>query len=83
MTDLMLGQWALLPQEELHKRLVEEEEKLFFPHLPPQEELRDRPALPLLGRRPFPALRRISALRKKIRLYFHPPSFFSRLRKTP
>ena len=74
MTDLMLGQWALLPKEELHKMLVEEGRKVFGSHPPPQEAVKHRPAF----LRVLLALKSLSALTGKIRPYFHFPSAFSR-----
>jgi hypothetical protein len=74
MTDLMLGQWASLPKEELRKRLVEEENQLFGSHLPPQEGVK----LLSLHLRLASLLKRISALPRRMRPYFHPPSPFSR-----
>ena len=78
MTDLMLGQWASLPKEELHQRLVEEGNKVFGAHLPPQEVVKHRPAFLSLSLRLLSALKSISALTSKIRPYFHSPSPFSR-----
>jgi hypothetical protein len=78
MTDLTLGEWALLPQEELRKRLAEEGNKVFGPHLPPQEVVKHRPAFLSLNARLLSAVKSISALIHKVRPYFHSPSLFSR-----
>jgi hypothetical protein len=74
MTDLMLSQWALLPEEELHKMLVEEGRKVFGSHLPPQEVVKYRPAFV----RVLLVLKSLSALTSKIRPYFHFSAPFSR-----
>jgi hypothetical protein len=78
MTDLMLGQWDSLPKEELRKRLVEEENKLFGPHRPPQAIVEHRPAFLSLHARLASLLKSISALPRRMRPYFHPSSLFSR-----
>jgi hypothetical protein len=78
MTDLMLGQWALLPKEEVHKMLVEEGKRVFGPHLVPQEVVKHRPAFLSLNLRVLLVFKSLSALTSKIRPYFHSLSPFSR-----
>lgn len=82
MTDLMLGQWASLPQEELEKRLVEEGDKLFGHRAPGKKSSKQglRPTSPASSS--LSPLSRVLYLASKIGAGFYPTSLFSRLRKT-